>query len=114
RPVDSLFDVRFLRNPFFVKGLKSKTGLEPQVRDYVFQDVKAQQLLQRLEAWHRWVLPLYYQEGKHFFRIAIGCTGGQHRSVAMVEALYEALSREPCEHVFLSKSHRDLAALPES
>ncbi|NRA43695.1 MAG: RNase adapter RapZ [Oligoflexales bacterium] len=108
RPADSLFDVRFLKNPYFVPDLKDKTGLTQEVQDYVLMDENAEHLLQKLIDWHRWILPQYLNEGKHYFRVGIGCTGGRHRSVSIVEELYRALNTEPMEHIVVSKNHRDI------
>ena len=107
-PVDSSFDVRFLKNPYFEPSLCYKTGLDKDVRDYVFSDANAVAMLDRLTAWHRWILPRYYEEGKHYLRIGIGCTGGQHRSVAMVEELSARLGSGHWNHIVIQKTHRDL------
>jgi UPF0042 nucleotide-binding protein len=112
KPVDSLFDVRFLKNPHFEPQLKDHTGLEASVRDYVFSDPKSQQLLSRLVELHCFLLPEYYREGKHYFRIGIGCTGGKHRSVAMAEALALELARTDLDNIYISVSHRDLDVHP--
>lgn len=108
RPADSVFDVRFLKNPYFVPKLSKKTGLESDVRDYIMQDEKSKELLKRLIDWHEWVLPKYYDEGKHYFRIAIGCTGGKHRSVCMTELLAVALNEMQLPCIEVTAHHRDL------
>lgn len=108
RPVDSLFDVRFLKNPYFVPDLRSKTGLSQEVQDYVLMDENAEQFLKRIVDWHKWILPQYLNEGKHYFRVGIGCTGGRHRSVSIVEELFRALKEDPLEHIVVSKNHRDI------
>lgn len=107
-PVDGLFDVRFLKNPYFEASLRSRTGLDQEIRDYVFSDEHARDMLDRLISWHRWILPRYYEEGKHYLRVGFGCTGGQHRSVSMVEALYADLKTELPDCIVLQKNHREL------
>jgi len=84
---DLVFDCRFLRNPYFVDELKEKTGQEPEVADYVFAQAETKELLSRIQELLTWLIPLYRQEGKSYLTIAIGCTGGHHRSVALSEAL---------------------------
>ena len=108
QPVDGQFDVRFLKNPYFEPSLRAKTGLDQEVRDYVFSDAHARAMLDKLTHWHRWILPRYYEEGKHYLRIGIGCTGGQHRSVSMVEELYKNLKNESPEHIKIQMTHREL------
>ena len=87
READLVFDVRFLPNPYYVSELRGQTGLEPGVRDYVFRDGQAAEFLKRLEQLIDFLLPRYVEEGKTSLEIAVGCTGGHHRSVAMARAL---------------------------
>lgn len=107
KPADMLFDVRFLRNPFFTLNLRNQSGLDPGVRDFVLTDPKALHFLEELERLHTWLLPQYYEEGKHFLRIGIGCTGGQHRSVCIAEELGFRLREKNLPHVHIDVSHRD-------
>jgi len=86
---DLVFDCRFLPNPFFVDGLKAKDGRAPDVRRFVFDHAEGRELLSRLRELLAYLLPRYQQEGKAHLTIAIGCTGGRHRSVALVEELRE-------------------------
>lgn len=88
-PVDAdlVFDLRYLSNPHFVPELRPKTGLEREVADFVFAAPEAQELLADLGALLGKLLPRYEREGKSYLTIALGCTGGRHRSVAMAEAL---------------------------
>jgi len=88
---DVVLDARFLPNPYYVPGLRELTGRDPAVRDYVFSQPDATAFLERAEAWMRWALPLLAQEGRAYYTLAIGCTGGKHRSVALIEALAERL-----------------------
>lgn len=88
-PVDAdlVFDLRFLPNPHFVPELRPKTGLDPEVAEYVLGTPDAKELLSDLESLLDNTLPKYEREGKSYLTIGIGCTGGRHRSVAMSEAL---------------------------
>ncbi len=88
-PVDAdlVFDLRYLPNPHFVPELKPRTGLDPEVAHFVVDTPEAQELLADLESMLKKLLPKYAREGKAYLTIAVGCTGGQHRSVAVAEAL---------------------------
>lgn len=108
KAIDSIFDVRFLKNPHFEPSLKSKTGLESSVKDYVFSDPNTERFVDYFLDLHKFLLPCYYAEGKHYFRLGIGCTGGQHRSVALAEHLGYALMEAKIPHVYVSVNHRDL------
>lgn len=84
---DVMFDVRFLPNPFFIEHLRPKTGEDQEVADFVFQQPEARDFLKHVGALLQMTLPLYLREGKSYLTIAIGCTGGRHRSVALAEEL---------------------------
>jgi UPF0042 nucleotide-binding protein len=88
-PVDAdlVFDLRFLPNPHFVDALRPKTGLDPEVSAYVMNAPETQQLLGHLRPLLDFALPQYAREGKAYLTVALGCTGGRHRSVAMAEEL---------------------------
>lgn len=88
---DLVFDVRFLPNPFYIDELKKKTGLDKEVQDYVMAYDEAHQFLDKLEDMIRFLIPNYVNEGKYQLVIAIGCTGGQHRSVTLAGELYKRL-----------------------
>ncbi|WP_336249700.1 RNase adapter RapZ [Stomatohabitans albus] len=102
--VDMLFDVRFLPNPHWVPELRPLTGLDAPVRDYVLSQEKAQAFLTRLFALLDLVVPAFHSEGKRYLTIGIGCTGGNHRSVALAEAVAQYL-RDQGESV--TTRHRD-------
>lgn len=102
---DLVFDVRCLPNPYYIPELKSKTGLDKEVRDYVMQWDSSRELADRLTGLIDFLLPLYTKEGKSHLTIALGCTGGKHRSVTFAWLLYEHLQRNG-ERV--SISHRDV------
>lgn len=108
-PADSdlVFDVRFLPNPFYVEGLRYKTGQDQEVQDYVFQSEAAHEFINKLVDMVEFLLPNYVAEGKNQLVIGIGCTGGQHRSVTMAEQLYQHLSRHT--EYGLKLEHRDIA-----
>jgi UPF0042 nucleotide-binding protein len=93
-PVDAdmMFDVRFLTNPFFLEELRPKTGLEAEVASYVLQRPEAELFLAQIGGLLESTLPLYIREGKSYLTIAIGCTGGRHRSIAIAEELGRRLS----------------------
>jgi RNase adapter protein RapZ len=88
-PIDSdlVFDVRFLPNPHFVRELKPRTGRDPTVVRFMRRYRSTKDLLSRLTSFLTFVLPQYVAEGKSYLTIAIGCTGGRHRSVMVAEAL---------------------------
>ena len=88
---DLVFDVRFLPNPFYVERLKKLTGNDKPVRDYVMSFPEAGQFMEKLEDMISFLIPGYVKEGKNQLVIAIGCTGGQHRSVTIANALAERL-----------------------
>lgn len=89
---DMMFDVRFLPNPFFVEEMRTKTGLAPDVAAFVLKRPETEQFLSQINSLLASTLPLYVREGKSYLTLAIGCTGGRHRSVAIAEALGQRLS----------------------
>lgn len=91
---DLVFDVRFLPNPHFVPELRPRTGRDPEVAAYVLQHEETQELLAKMTELCSWLLPRYRREGKAYLTIAIGCTGGKHRSVALARALAAKLGGE--------------------
>lgn len=107
-PMDSdmVMDVRFLPNPHWVDELRPHTGQHPAVRDYVLGQPGAAEFLQTYHQLLRLVVDGYSREGKRYMTVAIGCTGGKHRSVAMAEALAGLL--EDNEHLSVRVLHRDL------
>jgi UPF0042 nucleotide-binding protein len=88
---DLVFDVRFLPNPFYIDELKHKTGLDKEVQDYVLGFSEANIFLDKLVDMVKFLIPNYVNEGKYQLVIAIGCTGGQHRSVTLAGELYKRL-----------------------
>ena len=106
---DLLVDVRFLPNPHFVEELKRLTGEEPQVAEYVLKWDETREFLRRFEDFVGFLIPLYKKEGKTYLTIAIGCTGGRHRSIAVANALEAYLGNEFNQRDFiLRKTHRDI------
>jgi UPF0042 nucleotide-binding protein len=102
---DMVLDVRFLPNPYFVEALSAATGEEPNVREFVLGNDDAREFLERSQALLEFVLPRAEREGKAYLTVAVGCTGGRHRSVAVVQELAKRLPRR---HP-LTVRHRDLA-----
>ena len=102
---DLVFDVRFLPNPFYVDALRDKTGLDAPVRDYVFSFRETEVFLDKLRDLLRFVLPLYREEGKTVLVVAVGCTGGRHRSVAVARALAEYIGTLGYR---VTETHRDM------
>ena len=88
---DLMFDVRFLPNPYYVDALREKSGLDEPVRDYVFDSDVSREFMDRLLGLIDFLLPLYAEEGKFSLTVAVGCTGGRHRSVAVAQALGDHL-----------------------
>ena len=108
RQCDEIFDVRFLTNPYFSPELKDKHGLQKEVDQYVFADQNAEIFLSKIVDMHKFLLPLYFIEGKHYFRIGIGCTGGKHRSVSFAKRLAERLTECAIPHIEIQVAHRDI------
>ncbi|HET9732649.1 MAG TPA: RNase adapter RapZ [Acidimicrobiales bacterium] len=92
--VDIVLDCRFLPNPHWVERLRPHTGLDAPVRDFVMSQDDTKEFLERLDGLLSLLLPAYVKEGKSYLSIAVGCTGGQHRSVVLAERIGEILRRE--------------------
>ena len=105
---DLVFDVRFMPNPFYIPELREKTGVDSQVRDYVFSFGQTTEFLDKLEDMFRFLLPRYSAEGKTMLVVAIGCTGGRHRSVAIARELAERIGKMGYA---VSENHRDMTQL---
>ncbi|MEN8264354.1 MAG: RNase adapter RapZ [Nitrospirota bacterium] len=102
---DLLFDVRFLPNPFFVKELKEHPGTSPKVSSFVLSQEETKQFLGKLNPLLNYLVPLYMEEGRSYLTIAIGCTGGRHRSPAISEEIKKALKKQKFE---VTITHRDM------
>lgn len=105
RDLDMVFDCRFLANPYWVDRLRSLTGLDPEVRDYVLDQPQAREFLDRLEALMSVLIGGFERENKAYLSIGLGCTGGVHRSVVMAEELARVFRRWDYEPTI---SHRDV------
>lgn len=103
---DLVFDVRFLPNPYYLEELRAKTGNDKEIRDFVMQNENAELFLEKLEDMVRFLIPNYVAEGKHQLVIAIGCTGGKHRSVTLANELYGKLQTD--DHYGVKIDHRDI------
>ena len=102
---DLLIDVRFMPNPYYIEELKRKTGLDDAVRDYVFSFSQTNDFMTRMKDMLSFLLPLYSEEGKTVLVLAIGCTGGHHRSVAVAHALAEFIEQAGYP---VTEIHRDI------
>ena len=102
---DLVFDVRFMPNPFYIDALRNCTGLDKEVRDYVFSFQETGEFMDKLKDLLQFVLPLYREEGKTVLVLAIGCTGGHHRSVAVTHALAEYITSLGYR---VTENHRDM------
>lgn len=110
RNADLVFDMRFLRNPHWVPALKPGTGLDPEVAAYVAADPAYEPVVSRIEELIGLLIPRYQAEGKSYVTIAIGCTGGRHRSVHVADRIAAWLRRSGFSPTI---THRDLAAAPQ-
>lgn len=102
---DLVMDVRFMPNPYYIEELKHKPGLDDAVRDYVFSFSQTNDFMTRMEDMLSFLLPLYSEEGKTVLVLAIGCTGGHHRSVAVAHALAEFIEQAGYP---VTEIHRDI------
>ena len=102
---DLVFDVRFLPNPYFVPRLRPLSGKDSQVARYIRSFPQTSEFLRRIESLLAYLIPHYIQEGKSYLTVAVGCTGGRHRSVALAEVIRRALQKKG----YAAKTvHRDL------
>jgi UPF0042 nucleotide-binding protein len=106
-PIDAdlIIDVRFLPNPYYIPNMRYQTGRNKEVRDFVLQNDTTKEFIRRYIALLRFLLPHYIKEGKKHLSIAIGCTGGRHRSVAICEVIYKGLQMNGYN---ISYGHRDI------
>ena len=102
---DLVLDVRFMPNPYYIDKLRPKTGLDQDVSEYVFSFQQTKDFLEKVQDLLTLTLPLYAEEGKTSLSIAVGCTGGQHRSVAIAHALVEFIQRKGYP---VAEYHRDM------
>lgn len=106
-PIDAdiVMDVRFLPNPYYIKGLKNKTGLDKEVQQYLYKNEIYKRFISEWGLQLKTLIPLYMKEGKSFLTIAVGCTGGRHRSVCVVNNLVSLLKKDGYD---VSEFHRDV------
>ena len=104
---DIVMDVHFLPNPYYVEGLRAKTGNDKEIQDYVMQFPEAKEFVDKLEDMIRFLIPNYISEGKNQLVISIGCTGGKHRSVTLANQLYERMNLRDKKYG-LKIEHRDI------
>jgi len=107
-PVDAdlMFDARCLPNPHFVPALRRRTGRDRAVTTFLLRDASTRDFIEKLEEYVRFALPYYVSEGKSYLTVAVGCTGGRHRSVMIAERLREQLASVP--DVRVRVKHRDI------
>jgi UPF0042 nucleotide-binding protein len=105
---DLVIDARFLPNPYFVEELKELPGTDARIRDYLFGFEETQDFLRRFQDLLEYLLPLYEREGKAYLTVAVGCTGGKHRSVAIAEKLGSIFTERFAVHL----RHRDIEDAP--
>lgn len=103
--IDLLFDVRFLQNPNILSELKPLSGEDPVVQTYVFKRPEAEMFIEHVKSFLSFLIPFYEKEGRPYLTVAIGCTGGRHRSVAVAHRLYDDLKSSQCDVVL---RHRDI------
>ena len=104
--IDLLFDVRFLPNPYFIPDLKELSGTDKKVSDYVFSHATTRLFMKRIQDLLTFLVPHYIREGKTYISIAFGCTGGKHRSPAIVEKIAKSLAKDTIDRHII---HRDLS-----
>lgn len=105
READLVFDVRFLSNPFYIPELRKKTGRDPEVVEFIENDVVFVDFLTQISDLLSLLLPRYAEEGKSYLTVAIGCTGGRHRSVCIAEKIHGLVAKNG---YFANLVHRDL------
>jgi UPF0042 nucleotide-binding protein len=102
---DMVFDMRFIPNPYYVPSLKSATGNNKKVREYVMKHIESQMFVKNLSKLINDIIPCYAREGKHHINLAFGCTGGQHRSVSMANEFNELFKKQGRQ---VTLEHRDI------
>ena len=100
-----IMDVRFLANPYFVPELKALNGKSPDIKNYILNNDEARRFLKKYLDLLDYLIPLYEKEGKSYLTIAVGCTGGRHRSVSTTEAIFEHI-KKPGRQIIIT--HRDI------
>jgi UPF0042 nucleotide-binding protein len=100
-----IMDVRFLANPYFVPELKDFNGKNPKIKNYVLNNNQGRRFIKKYLDLLDYLIPLYEKEGKAYLSIAVGCTGGRHRSVTIAEALFEHI-KKPGRQIIVT--HRDI------
>ncbi len=105
---DTMIDVRFLANPHWRDGLRELTGRDKAVQDFLSEDPEVSELISRAQEFLLYLVPKYLREGKLYFRFGVGCTGGQHRSVFVVEKMAEALRAAQLPGLDIIVQHREL------
>ncbi|MDD6919693.1 MAG: RNase adapter RapZ [Eubacteriales bacterium] len=102
---DMVFDMRFIKNPYYLSSLKKLTGNNKKIRDYVTSSIEAKRFIKNLSKLINDIIPCYQREGKFNINLAFGCTGGQHRSVAMANEFYDLFKKQEKQ---VTLEHRDI------
>uniref|UniRef100_A0A7V4JPX3 RNase adapter RapZ n=1 Tax=Thermodesulfobacterium geofontis TaxID=1295609 RepID=A0A7V4JPX3_9BACT len=102
-----LFDARFLPNPYFIPSLKPLSGKDKEVKDYLLNFSETLKFIEYLESFLEWLIPFYYKDNRQYLTIGIGCTGGRHRSPAIIEILAQRL-KEKHPEIEIVKTYRDI------
>ena len=108
---DLIFDVRFIVNPYFDSELKELTGKDEKVKDFVLNNNVTRTFLEKCSDLLDYLIPLYEKEGKSYLTVAVGCTGGRHRSVAIAQSIFEHVNK-PNRQIIIN--HRDIDLLEEN
>ncbi len=103
--LDLLFDVRFIPNPYFIPELKDLNGTDTAVQDFIFEKPSTKEFIDRTVALLNFLIPLYIAEGKSYLAVGFGCTGGKHRSPAIVERIATLISADAVD---VNVIHRDI------
>ena len=110
-PVDLLIDLRFIDNPYHVKGLAPFSGLDEKIQNFLRENKSFNDTFNRTKDFCEWILPKYYIEGKHYLNVGFGCSGGRHRSVFMVESIASFMQSKLSKDFLVNKAHRDIKKL---
>lgn len=104
---DFVIDVRMLKNPFYIKELASKNGLDQEIKEYLLNDSKTIEFLENTLKYLEYILSIYFSDVKNFLEVGIGCTGGKHRSVFVAEYIYDYVSKK-YNNIKVLVEHRDI------
>lgn len=107
--IDLLFDVRFLPNPNFIPSLKHLNGKDRPVAEYIFKHPQTKEFMKKIKNLLNFLIPLYVKEGRLYLSVAVGCTGGNHRSPAIIEEMAKSIKKNKMDFIDLNVIHRDMS-----